>query len=710
MLRILCTILTIILLALFNSPLAAEETTKQITSEAASGNDVSHVLPEITLTATKTDTPAEYSPFTTYTVDRKNIDSQPDYFRSNFGQLIQDVPGVFVCQSTYKPAPWINLRGTGDFNARTLYMVDGLPVGSSTMLTNGISNNDIERIDIVMGPSSALYGSNAAGGVVNIITRKGTKDMGATVSYGYGSNNTSRPHASVGNKLTIGNNEFNYYLSYSGDYSDGYRTTPISNARAIYSKSPSALTTATAKDAGYNSTFFSGKVGWTGTNGANLTLAYNYADLLVNGGQSNLIPVDDGKQGIGNLKFQLPISNLAKVTFTAGYQYWDRPAKTNMGLSLVGSGLKLDERMNLSQKSKVQRIPLELQNDFYFGENNILTAGLFYSKERITAESNTWSTGAFKSGSDYNTEQKAAYIQDQAFFLDKRLSILAGIRYDHWKYFDIYDSTSTPKYPANYADQTITYRGGAKYQFNDQFALRSSAGTAYYPGLPTWFFQNITSGSVWREANRNLKPEKTWMVDLGLEGKFVSTGTSFNVTAYYGNIKDMMSGAYYPHPTLPGVSIIRYSNVGKAEIYGVETQVNQPLADHLSAFVNLTFNHSVIVEDPVNKGNRVAFSPNFMGSTGVRYLNPDLVNANLTFRACSSTYYDNENTHLRYYHSDPFYSLDAKVWRDWRLTKNLKLKTAFGVENILDRKYAPVFVYENPGRTMQANVGINYTF
>jgi outer membrane receptor protein involved in Fe transport len=141
-----------------------------------------------------------------------------------------------------------------------------------------------------------------------------------------------------------------------------------------------------------------------------------------------------------------------------------------------------------------------------------------------------------------------------------------------------------------------------KYQLNNELAIRSSAGTAFYPGLATWYFQNISTGATRREPNPNLKPEKTWMVDLGLEGKYDSTGTSFSVTPYYGRITDMVSGRYDPHPTLPGVQIIRYSNVGEAEIYGVETQVSQRITDHFSAFANITLNHSYNNRGPLQQG------------------------------------------------------------------------------------------------------------
>ena len=334
----------------------------------------------------------------------------------------------------------------------------------------------------------------------------------------------------------------------------------------------------------------------------------------------------------------------------------------------------------------------------------------FTAPKECSSETNNWVNNAFVSGTDYKTDQYAYYLQDQAFFLDKKLSILGGLRYDNWKYHDIYDSASTPKNLHDSSSNTITYRGGMKYQINDELAIKSSAGTAFYPGLPTWYFQNTTTGTTRRIANPDLKPEKTWMVDLGLEGQYKRTGTSFSTTAYFGRIENMFSGVYSPHPTLPGVSNLKIQNIGKAEVYGLETQINQHITDYLSAVMNLTLNKSRIIDDPTNQGNQVANTPGFMGNVGIKYMNPNIVNGTLTYRYVGNQFYDNENTRLPYYSMKSYQSVDAKIWRDWKLTKKITLKTAFSVENLLDKNYAQEYVYENPGRTMQATVGINYAF
>lgn len=171
----------------------------------------------------------------------------------------------------------------------------------------------------------------------------------------------------------------------------------------------------------------------------------------------------------------------------------------------------------------------------------------------------------------------------------------------------------------------ITYRGGVKYNVNDTVSLRSSIGTAYWPGNPKWFFQNLNTGSSHREANPNLDPEKTWMADLGTDLTFGATRTLLTITGYYGIIKDIMAYTYDPHPTLPKTTLIRTRNMGEAEIYGLELLLKQPLTEHLSFTGSLTLNHSRITEDqvnPANEGNQLRNSPDYWGSLGLRYIGP----------------------------------------------------------------------------------------
>ncbi len=682
----------------------SEKSTGAKVETITEAKSVSH-LEDISVTATKTMTPAELLPVAAYTVDRKDIESQPSHYMGNFGELIRDLPGVHVAQYYPWGPPWVHLRGTGYFIGRTVFLVDGIPV--TPFMSQTINNMDIERVDVILGPSSAIWGANASGGVVNVITRSGKKDTGAKAGAGYGTFDTFRPHASVGDKQ----GPWSYYLSYSGDYSDGYHMKPVDGMVDLwYRGKKQYLWDASLERNRYRYSYYMGKVGWENGSGTSVTATYNVETLFLYGGQPGLILNDDGLQGIGSLKFHTPITSWLTVSAYLGQQHFDRPGRNIKGLSLVDGQLKQDSTPTTRTTWENDRIPGEIQMDFHYLPNSILTLGLFASREKETRESYRISDGVRTDKSEYTTDQMALYAQNQSFFLDDKLSVLAGVRYDEWKYHDIFDQMSNPQRPESIEKDHVTYRGGIKYRFNDMFAVRSSAGTAFWPGTALWFFRNVTQGMTQREANPNLKPEKTWMVDLGLECSFEPTKTFFTVIPYYGEIRDMVSYRYDPNPNLQGGTIIRSLNLGKAEIYGVEFGLSQPITQELSLFGALTLNRSRLKDSGPNTGNQLRNAPDYWGSVGLRYINREWFNAQATVRFSDDRYYDDDNTDLPYFHMESYVTLDAKVWRDWKITKNWTLTTALSGNNLFDKDYATEIVYVHPGRTFQADVFLKYSF
>lgn len=665
-------------------------------------------LAGVTVTATKTDVGADLAPMVSYSVDRKDIDAQPNYYMNNFGEFIRDLPGVHVAQYYPWGPPWVHLRGTGHFLQRTAYLIDGMPVHA--FLSPAINPNDIERVDVVLGPSSALYGASAAGGAVNIITRSGQAGQGTVATMAYGSNNTFRPHVSVGDR----EGNFNYYLSYSADISDGYQMKPLDGMVDLYKRGKKQyLGTASLENNRYQYNWLTGKVGWKNNNGSSLTMAVNFLNRFLYGGQPNYIINDDGNTVVSSLRFVTGLGDWGKLTATSGYQFQSIPSQDNGGLSMVNGLVVLNDTITQRTDWDRQRIPLEVQSDFYLGENNVLTAGVYLAqeKEKMSKYQGTSSQQIYRY--DLTTDMFALYLQDQAFFLDKRLSVLGGARYDYWKYHDIYDSGSSDKEPDSVKKDHVTYRGGVKFQLTDAVGLRTSAGTAYWPGNPKWFFQNLNTGPTWREANPDLEPEETWMVDMGTDIVLKQWGTLLKATTYYGVINNIMSYTYEAHPTIANTTLIQTRNIGKARIYGLELYLKQPLTRHLAFTGALTLNRSRITEDktnPANEGNQLRNTPDYWGSLGLRYLNRKLFNWELLFRFSGDRYYTDNNEDLPYFHMEAYQTVDAKIWRDWRIAKDWVLTTSLSAVNILDEEYATEIVYVNPGLYLETMVGVRYLF
>ncbi|MCX7857773.1 MAG: TonB-dependent receptor [Deltaproteobacteria bacterium] len=664
-------------------------------------------LEEVVVTATKTSLPLSQVPASLHVIDQKEIEIQPNYYVSNYGELIKDLPGVHAGQYFPWGPPWVHLRGTGYFIGRTGFLVDGVPV--TPFLSTVVNNHDLKRTEVLLGPSSAVYGANAMGGVVNLITKTGEDIKGMKIEMGYGSRNTFRPHIELGDKRQ----NVNFYFSYSGDYSDGYRMNPLPVVWRLYKYGKTGwLSYASLKRNDYENSHYAFKLGWDNEKGEGFWLGYNLQRLFLDGGRPNRVWLRNGEQGIGNIRFYKNIEDYAKLTLTMGYQHLDRPGPYDNRGAIIQAGNLVGWNHSPTTASmwKQKRYPFEAQLDISLRKNSIFTLGLFWMRDKEKRWVESRITKAVNSESEYTTDQWAIYIQNQSSFLDDRLNILLGIRHDEWKYHDIFDLLSTPQHPDSISKERTTFRGGLRYKFSDSLSVKASAGTGFWPGLPVWLFQNTRTGSTWREANPGLKPEKTWMVDGGFELNLSRYGTYLSLCGYYGEISDAVSYRYDPHPTIQGVNIVRTLNLAGARIRGLELGIDQRLNEQIKLFLSFTLNDSEITKDPTLKGNELRNSPDYWGTVGFLYTNPKLINGRLALRFSDERYYDDENTPLPYYHMRKYAVLDAKIWKDFKIGKSKVLTLSLSGENLNNQKYETEFVYIHPGRSIQFNAALKYNF
>ena len=178
-------------------------------------------MEEVVVTATKIPEKRKDIPNAVITIDKKDIQASG---AKSIGELLANEPGIdWQTYGNYGGAPQeIHIRGMRG-NA-TQVLVNGINVGSPSLGVadvGKISIDNIERIEIVKGSGSLLYGSGAMAGTVNIITKEPTKDkMDLKIGAGYGSQNTYRVAAENGMFIT---KDFGYYLTVGRMETDGFR-------------------------------------------------------------------------------------------------------------------------------------------------------------------------------------------------------------------------------------------------------------------------------------------------------------------------------------------------------------------------------------------------------------------------------------------------------------------------------------------------------
>ena len=189
----------------------------------------SNILEEVVVTATRTSVNRNIVPMTVSVVSRDEIEESSE--SALLPALSERVPGMFVNQrgvTGFGVASGgtgaISMRGVGGQpTTQLLMLIDGHPQYMGIMghhLPDAYVASDVERVEVIRGPASILYGSNAMGGVINIITRRQDKEgWSAAGRMMYGSHNTQKYMANAGLKK----GKFNGFISVNHDRTDGHR-------------------------------------------------------------------------------------------------------------------------------------------------------------------------------------------------------------------------------------------------------------------------------------------------------------------------------------------------------------------------------------------------------------------------------------------------------------------------------------------------------
>ena len=186
-------------------------------------------LEEVVVTGTKMEVARKNVPLTVSLVPRETLEQTTE--SALLPVLSEEIPGLFVTERGITgfgvatgAAGQLNMRGLGgNPTTQVLILLDGHPQFMGLMghhLPDAYVSSDAERVEVIRGPASFLYGSNAFGGVINIITKKQKQDgLEANARLQYGSFNTQKYMASLGYKK----NKFNVFASFNHDRTDGHR-------------------------------------------------------------------------------------------------------------------------------------------------------------------------------------------------------------------------------------------------------------------------------------------------------------------------------------------------------------------------------------------------------------------------------------------------------------------------------------------------------
>ena len=571
-------------------------------------------------------------------------------------QLLRDVEGISIAQQ----------GGIGKLNSlfmrgananHTLVLVDGVEVNDPSSPSNAfdlahMQTENVKRIEIVRGPQSTLYGSDALAGVINIFTKNGSEENNLLLKAEGGSNSYYKGSGYFTGSYSL----FDYSINYSRISTEG-----ISAANENYGN--------TEPD-GYSNNSFSASVSAMLLENLNLNLNYRFTDASAD--------LDQGNQFGDDPNY---VYDIEENIFKAGLKWdlfndkWEQKFNTSVLRRISNSVDKPDENNSTSATNftNATRTKFEWLNNLKFVPNNVITFGAETELEKANTEYISISEfGAFESVfPSQQMRTNSLYLQNE-FLLDKGFSATGGIRYDNNEKFGGY---STYKFGASY----LVKQTGTK--------LKANYGTGFKAPSLFYLFDPAF-------GNPELQPEESSGWDLGFEQFFFGTGFSFGAT-YFSMKFENMFGFDQNFVTI---------NINEAETKGIETFLSYT-SDKLSAHLTYTYTDAVdlssgeevkLIRRPENKATfSISYSPfeKLQFHSSVRYLGNRV---DEDFSAFPSKRVSIESYTL----------MDLSV--NYQLISNLSL---FGrVENLFDSDYEEVLYYGTLGRAFYAGFTFDLSF
>jgi vitamin B12 transporter len=510
----------------------------------------------VVVTATMVDTPAEQLGVALTVVTGEDLKT---YNYSTLDDAFRNIPGVNV-QASGGSGKLSTMSIRGANSSQVLILVDGVRVSSPTVGQTDLSDISpdlIERIEVIRGPQSTLYGADAIGGVVNIVTRKGAGPFYASVENQGGNYDTLHNKISLGGAYRI----FNYSLSASHLESNGQFRNDNSNVNAV-----------------------SGRIGVSLPFDSSLAFVYRYNKSDTGVPVKSVFPPPQPVDPIinPNAKQQTETTVMSLEGKTRPVEWWESRARisrytNNQGFQdPVDPGFDFDSAFR--SQVDVERREAEWLNSIFLGKWSTTTVGFGYRHEE---------------GNDKGVFRTARHVpwvlfEEQLRFF-ARLFVTGGFRIEDDSVFG----------------RATTAQGSVAFVIKETGTrLRGSAGTGFRaPTFNDLFFPDF--------GNPDLLPERSRSWDVGVDQSLWQNRIRLKLSYFATTFSDAIV-CCVPLPTAPFGGPV---NAGRARSKGVEASGEVDILPSLVASFAYTYTDA----DNLSTNRPLARIPRNAGSVGLTW-------------------------------------------------------------------------------------------
>lgn len=707
-------------------------------------------LGEVVVTATKEEKEIKDIPVSADVITKDEIEKMRVIFAD---EAIKYEPGVYVKHSKFGDTmSKSTLRGFSDPGG-TLVILDGQPLNdgyNSKVTWAAIPTENIERIEIIKGPYSNLYGKCAMGGVINIITQT-PKNEAFSLKTSAAPNNTSHHTLNYANKM----GKFLFSLNFAKIQTDGERTDlivkttiPGTTTTKVYgwtkTKTKEGKDAYLIGDAGRNywdQNQYNGKITYCVNPATNLSFSYLHSNYEYGYKDPQTYLTDATGKLVDNGKIEIAKGTIS-ITPKDFLSSWGRRENNayhlNLETLIKGIGVKASCGLNeqedfyvspqtganiyggagkLSKIFPNSSINIDLSSQIPIAvQNTLLTLGMNLREDDVKVQEwkvNNWKDENSKSPTTPDliikgkarTEALYAHIETE---LMEKLTLFSGTRYDTWQNYDAlqFEKTKTITYPKK-EKSSLSTRIGIVFKPDWETKgyklerIKASYGKAFRPPDVYDLYRTWTSrGGITYESNPDLNPETSKSYELGIDqsiGKINLTCSLFQ-----SKIEDLI------YSKSISSKLKRKENAGEGKISGFEISTKLKILPSLEVFGNYTLSDTEITSNLAatsTVGKKFQNVPKKMSNLGLLWAPKENIDIFCIWHCIDKVYTnaDNSDTEKNVYGSfDPVNSVDVKLM--YKVKDELKLSLA--IDNLFDKEYYSH--YKAPGRTLTVEARYKY--